>query len=127
MGCMNSKPEHRHSTSGIQYVPPGPAITTHQPAVQEPDVQILETAPPRNGSLSYDYGMQSSNIPPPVVEEDSSLFVTRYAYQARTAEDLSFEKGEKLRVSSSFIIHEFVDVDIIIIKLLPFVCTHACV
>lgn len=39
--------------------------------------------------------------PPPIIEleDKGSVFVARYAYQARTAEDLSFEKGEKLKVS----------------------------
>ena len=44
-------------------------------------------------------GVGQPPIPPPVPEERGPLFVARFAYQARTAEDLSFEKGEKLRVS----------------------------
>lgn len=39
---------------------------------------------------------------PPIAEPTADVgktFVARYAYQARTAEDLSFEKGEQLIVS----------------------------
>ena len=56
------------------------------------------------GSISPHNGLSDFNrlpIPtsPTISEENGSIFVARYAYQARTAEDLSFEKGEKLKVS----------------------------
>ena len=37
-------------------------------------------------------------IPGSPTDEDRKVFVARYGYQARTAEDLSFDKGEKLSV-----------------------------
>ncbi len=41
----------------------------------------------------------SPAVPPPIPEEKGKMYIARFAYQARTSEDLSFEKGEKLRVS----------------------------
>lgn len=50
-----------------------------------------------NGSIGP-YNQPLPSMPSPVLEDDVSLFIARHAYQARTAEDLSFEKGEKLKV-----------------------------
>lgn len=36
--------------------------------------------------------------PPPSKENQQKVYLARYAYQARTKEDLSFEKGERLMV-----------------------------
>ena len=51
-----------------------------------------------NGSIGYD-NRAYPEVPPAVPEEDTAdVYVARFAYQARTAEDLSFEKGEMLKV-----------------------------
>ena len=34
--------------------------------------------------------------PPPIVDTSKPVYVARYTYTARTAEDLSFDKGDKL-------------------------------
>lgn len=103
MGCLNSKPQDQPTRSGIQYVPPGPTtiqITPHQPAIQQPPQHRLSNSGmgSHNGNVGYNSGVPVPRVPSPVPEDDGSLFVARYAYQARTAEDLSFEKGEKLKV-----------------------------
>lgn len=60
---------------------------------------------PRVSVTSYNGGYPAGSVQPsfsPVPEspvDPGRLFVARYAYQARTAEDLSFEKGEQLIVS----------------------------
>nr|AAT67596.1 Src tyrosine kinase 1 [Suberites domuncula] len=64
-----------------QYGPP----QTHR-------MSTLSTGQPTNGQVL------PPTSPPPLPEDRGSLYIARYAYQARTAEDLSFEKGEKLRV-----------------------------
>lgn len=53
-----------------------------------------------NGSLHGQGSPHSplSSIPEPTVDPEK-IFVACYAYQARTSEDLSFEKGEQLTVS----------------------------
>lgn len=51
---------------------------------------------PHNGLGDFD--RQPLPSPPAIPEDIGSVFIARYAYQARTAEDLSFEKGEKLKV-----------------------------
>ena len=59
-----------------------------------------------NGSL-HTGGVKSPlstvpELPPgPPAANLGAVFIARYAYQARTAEDLSFEKGEQLIVSYS--------------------------
>ena len=55
--------------------------------------------------MAYENVMQLSKIPSPVVEDDKFLFVGLTAYHAMTAEELSFDKGERLRVSIYFIIY----------------------
>ena len=98
MGCVKNKPQDQTKT-GIQYVPPGPA-TTQTTSYQPPSQQSLRgNTGPQNGSVGYNSGLPNARSTSP--EDDGSIFITRYAYQARTAEDLSFEKGEKLRVNPS--------------------------
>ena len=93
MGCLNSTAADQTPKSGIPYVPPGPTTQSHQPPVQR--ISMIDG--PHNG---LGYNQNPPLLPPsPTPEDDGSIFVARYAYQARTAEDLSFEKGEKLRVS----------------------------
>lgn len=57
------------------------------------------------GSINQNNGLNEfhhQSIPLPTTPEDTgSTFIARFAYQARTVEDLSFEKGEKLRVRTS--------------------------
>ena len=100
MGCLNSKTSDKATTSSIQYVPPGPATQAHQPPIQR--TSVVDMGGSHNGMMGYNQN-QPARGPSPPLEDDGSLFVARYAYQARTAEDLSFEKGEKLRVSSLYV------------------------
>ncbi len=57
--------------------------------------------PPPGSSNGVPQGLPPTTIPPPIVEERGKIYIARFAYQARTAEDLSFEKGEKLRVRNN--------------------------
>lgn len=111
MGCLNSSNEKqpRASSASVQYnAPQHPAVTpsstqfpSHQQVSQQPSqhrISVSSGVGSHNGSIGYNQPTLPS-VPPPLSEEEGSLFVARYAYQARTAEDLSFEKGEKLKVS----------------------------
>ena len=104
MGCVQSK-----STDTVQDTRAGEAnkVTRQygppQTAQGTQHVRMASiTSANSGGALSPGptNGMASPPIPPPVPEERGPLFVARFAYQARTSEDLSFEKGEKLRVST---------------------------
>jgi len=101
MGCLSSKTADKAPKSSIQYVPPGPASQAHQPPIERSSMVDsggnLGTSP-HNGMMGYNQN-QPARGPSPPLEDDGTLYVARYAYQARTAEDLSFEKGEQLRVS----------------------------
>lgn len=110
MGCVNSKEEQDNPDSGgggVKYMPPETITTPSQLPGQQP----FSMPPHRtsvgsgmgsshNGSLGYNPPLPG--VPLPVPEEAEGdvggLFIARYAYQARTSEDLSFEKGETLRV-----------------------------
>ncbi len=96
MGCLNSTSADQSTKSGIPYVPPGPATQPHQPPIQRTSV-VDGMGGGHNGMGGYNPN-QPPRGPSPVMEDDGTLFVARYAYQARTSEDLSFEKGEKLKV-----------------------------
>lgn len=114
MGCVNSKAKEDPTNAGVKYDPattPAPTTSvpgggggvpgsTHQPLIQQSSQQrqsvISGDIGSRNGSLGYN--PPQPVVPPPLQEDDGSLFIARYAYQARTSEDLSFEKGEKLKV-----------------------------
>ena len=81
-----------------------PAITGQQPVTFQ--AQSGNNREPRVSVTSYNGGPGQSMQPPfqpipesPVTNDIGRTFVARYAYQARTAEDLSFEKGEQLIVS----------------------------
>ena len=106
MGCVNSK-DQQPSGAQAKYVPPETVTTTtpattvpsHQPVSQQHSqhrISVSSGPGSHNGSIGYNQSLPS--VPSPVIE-DEALFVARHAYQARTAEDLSFEKGEQLRVS----------------------------
>ena len=120
MGCVNSKTKEDPTNPGTKYANPtttpaatssssvpGPGTTT-TPAAQPPMHQqvgqqhsqhrISVGGSSHNGSVGY--GQPLPTVPPQVLEDEGPLFIARYAYQARTAEDLSFEKGEKLKVGS---------------------------
>lgn len=93
MGCTNSK-----TNDGA---PENLASSTVGPS-SNVDGSAIPIQPTRN-STAYDPTSPTSPGEPfqpfsPVVETTSNVYIARYAYQARTAEDLSFEKGEILKV-----------------------------
>ena len=99
MGCMNCKHLSRHSTLGIQSTPPTPVISTNQAAIQKLSMQIAETVAAKNESMVHTNAMQSIRIPFTEVEDDKFQFVSLAAYHTMKEEELSFDKGERLRVS----------------------------
>ena len=104
MGCVGSK--EQDSKPPVHYAPPKTntsQVPEHQQLAQQPSqhrISVSSGIGSHNGSISYNQGLPP--IPSPVPEDDGSLFIARYAYQARTSEDLSFEKGEKLKVTFFF-------------------------
>lgn len=109
MGCVNSKADDKPDSAGggVRYTPPE-TVTTPSQLPSHQQVSQQSSLPPhrssiasgglgsQNGSIGYNNPLPS--VPSPVPEADGSLFIARYAYQARTSEDLSFEKGETLKV-----------------------------
>lgn len=108
MGCLNSKEQSTKqqppASTATTFNPPESVVLgggatsqpqpVHQPATKQVS-QLSGMGSPHNGS----FNPPLPTVPSPVLEDEGSLFIARYAYQARTAEDLSFEKGEKLKVS----------------------------
>lgn len=94
MGCVNSKTDNG--------APENVASSTVGPS-SSVDGSAIPIQPTRN-STAYD--PTSPIVSPgesfqpfaPVVDTTGKVFIARYAYQARTAEDLSFGKGEILKV-----------------------------
>ena len=103
MGCVNSKEEDKSPAGAggttAKYMPPNSVTTPTSQPVPQPSqhrISVASGVGSHNGSVGY--GQPLPSVPSPL-PEDGSLFVARYAYQARTSEDLSFEKGEELKVS----------------------------
>ena len=114
MGCVNSKTADETSASGRKTNPNAP--TNLAPLLSSP----MGTKPegvagggiPLQAKTSNSYSMGSGGVtspsgvgytdsdsaPPPTAENQQKVYMARYAYQARTKEDLSFEKGETLLV-----------------------------
>lgn len=94
MGCVNSK-TNNGAPENVTNSTVGPSSSV--------DGSAIPIQPTRN-STAYDptspIGPPAEPFQPfsPVVETQGSVYIARYAYQARTAEDLSFEKGEILKV-----------------------------
>lgn len=99
MGCCQSSgspPERKIS----QPLGAGEQQIVLQPQASNNQLQ------PRVSVTSYNGNYPGQTVQPqfPAIAETPTnadigkLFVARYAYQARTAEDLSFEKGEQLVV-----------------------------
>lgn len=105
MGCVNSKTADKPSSptgGGVKYTPPDTITTSSQPA---PHRTVSPQSSQHRTSMVSGVGSQNGGIvQPPLpsvpspMPDDGSLYVARYAYQARTSEDLSFEKGEQLKV-----------------------------
>ena len=119
MGCCSSKPADDTDSSGrktnpnapanlkpvlsspVTTKPPenipgggGPGLPLHLQTSNRYSVGSGSTTSPTGGRYSAD----PSSAPPPTANNQQKVYVARYAYQARTTEDLSFEKGEKLIV-----------------------------
>ena len=107
MGCVQSSSSPpKGNISQPQQTTQNDGTTSGQGQDQRPG-RVSVTS--YNGSL-HTQGMHSplSTVPelpsgPP--DDLGKVFIARYAYQARTAEDLSFEKGEQLIVSYSHQCH----------------------
>lgn len=104
MGCVNSKvdDDKPDSAGGVAFTPPE-TVTAQYPPHQQVSQQT--SVPVHRPSVTTSVGSNGSviqpplpSVPSPLPEDDGSLFIARYAYQARTSEDLSFEKGEHLKV-----------------------------
>ncbi len=105
MGCAQSSATDAVHAKGAgdkvskQYGPPQP---------QQSSVMMSPMASPMSpGGIMLSPGPnglppQLSPSPPPLPEDRGMVYISRFAYQARTAEDLSFEKGEKLKVRYIF-------------------------
>ena len=94
MGCNQSAPTATNATAISNPTMP---TTTNQQVGQDGHGRVSVTS--YNGSY---HGQSDQMSLPPIAEPTADVgktFVARYAYQARTAEDLSFEKGEQLIVS----------------------------
>ena len=111
MGCKESKTKDDSTNLGTKYAHPTttssplggatsvPGPQQHQPVAQQLSqlgMSVDGGMGPNNGNVGY--GPPLPMVPPASLEDEGSLFIARYAYQARTSEDLSFEKGEKLKV-----------------------------
>ena len=82
-------------------VSPVSSVTSTQPTVTAHGgrVSIISVSSPYNGSVGGS-GFETSSISQ-TTNLPGKYYIARYAYQARTAEDLSFEKGERLLVIGS--------------------------
>ena len=104
MGCVQS------SSS-----PPNKNISQPQPTTQadgsgQVQAPSQDQRPGRVSVTSYNGSLHAQSVhsplspvpevPPGPPGDLGMVFIARYAYQARTAEDLSFEKGEQLIVSN---------------------------
>jgi len=100
MGCCTSTEKTTKPPAGTGNfqqdggVAPASTVQQSQPFQGH---RISTTQQPTNGAIA---GTFNRELPPSpsAVEDETQVFVARFAYQARTAEDLSFEKGEKLKV-----------------------------
>lgn len=57
--------------------------------------ELSSPTQPTNGGLGT---LQPRELPQPPLQNDNTMYIGRFSYEARTAEDLSFEKGERLKV-----------------------------
>ena len=102
MGCVTSSAADETSGKGKTTTADGGV--GRQEAVSLSPTSSTQQALPANrarvsvasASSPYNGGPPVSPLPPQ--EPPGQYFIARYAYQARTAEDLSFEKGESLLV-----------------------------
>ena len=100
MGCCTSTEKTTKPSAGTGNfqqdggVAPASTVQQSQPFQGH---RISTTQQPTNGAIA---GTFNRELPPSPseVEDETQIFVARFAYQARTAEDLSFEKGEKLKI-----------------------------
>ena len=106
MGCIQSS---RPPTNG-KISQPQPTTQSDGTAGGVP-LQDQTQRPSRVSVNSYNGSLHTGGVKSPLstVPElppgppAATVFIARYAYQARTAEDLSFEKGEQLIVSYTHI------------------------
>ena len=98
MGCCTSAETKTTSSPGAGNPAEQPNGGSNQAPGSLP-IHRVSIAQPTNGAI-VGGPMSPGGLVPPMspLEDETNLYVARYAYQARTAEDLSFEKGEKLRV-----------------------------
>ena len=112
MGCVNSKAADETDSGGRKTssnAPTNLAPLLTSPTGTKEGTGIPLQAKPSNsystgsgGTATSPSGAGTRNIgvcaPPPTIKDEQKVYIARYAYQARTKEDLSFEKGEMLLV-----------------------------
>ena len=102
MGCCTSAEKKSNSSTGAGGTaeqPNGGNAQASGVLPIQPGHRISTTQQPTNGSVvSGGVSPRELGSPMSPMEDEANLFVARYAYQARTTEDLSFEKGEELKV-----------------------------
>lgn len=103
MGCCASTATDAKSNKVSLPVPVNTTPQQDGNALQYQSTSL--TGQPTNGTTTafQQGGFDQRDMPgapssPSLSEMDGTYFVARYAYQARTSEDLSFEKGDKLKV-----------------------------
>ena len=97
MGCCTSAETKANSSTGAGKHAEQPNGGNTQTPGGLPIHRVSIAQLPTNGAI-VGGPVSPGGLDSPMVEDETNVFVARYAYQARTTEDLSFEKGEKLRV-----------------------------
>lgn len=103
MGCCTSAEKKTKPSPGTGYTSQPDGGVAQIPGQQSqllPGQRVSIAQQPTNGAVVGSISRELPPAPSPV-EDDTQTFVARFAYQARTSEDLSFEKGEKLKIIGS--------------------------
>ena len=116
MGCINSKEESDGSRLNVSKPTNAPAKLSTQPPAPIATTQFHDgggggTSIPiqaagrtsvTSATSPFAGGILNSQVTPSEPqgsgESQGKIYIARYAYQARTTEDLSFEKGEQLLI-----------------------------
>lgn len=101
MGCCSSKPEEKDATKSNAPTNLAPILLPSSNINSDGGGIPLQSTTNNRSSITSPIGMGgypevTPASPPP--DNKGKVYLARYAYQARTTEDLSFEKGEHLQV-----------------------------
>lgn len=102
MGNCFSCPDHQKSSNNGSQATGGSQTPQHKPnehngLVSTPTQQPVTTAPQPTGAVTPP-SPAHADLADGDVGPSSKIFVALYDYDARTAEDLSFRKGEHLEI-----------------------------